>query len=64
MNPNARIGVDVRAINRTPSPTPSEAKELAKKGVFDWEAMMKWRYWFRKDWACASCSPLLFLPRS
>ena len=51
---NVRPGVDVRAINRTPSPTPSEAKELAKTSVFDWEAMMKWKYWFRRDWACTS----------
>ena len=35
-----RVAVDVRTVNRTPSPTPSEAKELAK-GVFDWSAMMK-----------------------
>ncbi|KAI0691842.1 hypothetical protein C8T65DRAFT_587088, partial [Cerioporus squamosus] len=42
--------VDVRAVNRTPSPTPSEAKELSKNSVFDWEAMLKWRYWIRRDW--------------
>ena len=46
-----RVAVDVRTVNRTPSPTPSEAKELAK-GVFDWSAMMKWRYWIRREWAC------------
>ncbi|PIL26646.1 hypothetical protein GSI_11271 [Ganoderma sinense ZZ0214-1] len=40
---------DARAINRTPSPTPSEAKEL-QKGVFDWERMLSWRYWIRKEW--------------
>ena len=58
---NIRPGMDVRAINRTPSPTPSEAKELAKTSVFDWEAMMKWSYRFRREWACAllSLSPLL-----
>ncbi|RPD69744.1 hypothetical protein L226DRAFT_548049 [Lentinus tigrinus ALCF2SS1-7] len=44
------VAVDVRAVNRTPSPTPSEAKELAKNSVFDWEAMLKWRYWIRRDW--------------
>ncbi|KAM5544031.1 hypothetical protein V8D89_002217 [Ganoderma adspersum] len=44
-----RAGLDVRAINRTPSPTPSEAKEL-EKGVFDWDRMLKWRYWIRKEW--------------
>ncbi|KAI0750332.1 hypothetical protein C8Q80DRAFT_1270058 [Daedaleopsis nitida] len=42
--------VDFRGINRTPSPTPSEAKELAKNGVFDWQAMKKLNYWFRKEW--------------
>ncbi|KAI0327078.1 hypothetical protein GY45DRAFT_1257786 [Cubamyces sp. BRFM 1775] len=39
------------AINRTPSPTPSEAKELAKTSIFDWEAILKWSYWLRKEWA-------------
>ena len=58
--PKARVAVDVRAVARTPSPTPSEAKELAKNSVFDWDAMLKWRYWIRRDWLCASrpsCSP-------
>lgn len=54
LNERGRVAVDVRAVTRTPSPTPSETKELAKSGVFDWEAMMKWRYWVRKEWACAS----------
>ncbi|TFK79556.1 hypothetical protein K466DRAFT_12327 [Polyporus arcularius HHB13444] len=45
-----RAGVRVRAVNRTPSPTPSEAKELAKNSVFDWDAMLRWRYWIRKEW--------------
>ncbi|KAH9937921.1 uncharacterized protein BXZ73DRAFT_76540 [Epithele typhae] len=43
--------VEVRAVTRTPSPTPSEAKELKKSGIFDWQAMSKLRYWFRKEWA-------------
>ncbi|KAK0447378.1 uncharacterized protein EV420DRAFT_1568434 [Desarmillaria tabescens] len=38
-----------RDITRTPSPTPSEAKEL-KTGVFSWEVMGKWRFWFRREW--------------
>ncbi|KAI1781906.1 hypothetical protein LXA43DRAFT_860982, partial [Ganoderma leucocontextum] len=46
---HARAGLDVHPINRTPSPTPSEAKEL-QKGVFDWERMLKWKYWIRKEW--------------
>ena len=52
MNPNACISVDVRAIARTPSLTPSEVKELVKKGVFDSGVMMKWRYWVRRAWLC------------
>ncbi|KAI0636350.1 hypothetical protein C8Q77DRAFT_1051643 [Trametes polyzona] len=42
--------VHLRQSARTPSPTPSEAKELAKTSVFDWEAMLKWRYWIRREW--------------
>lgn len=48
--------VDMRAIARTPSPTPSEAEELTKTSLFDWKAMSSWRYWIRKEWACACCS--------
>ncbi|TRM65968.1 hypothetical protein BD626DRAFT_486358 [Schizophyllum amplum] len=40
--------VDV-PIARTPSPTPSEEREL-KSGVFDWKTMSKWRFWIRKEW--------------
>ncbi|KAL1950003.1 hypothetical protein VTO73DRAFT_8884 [Trametes versicolor] len=46
----AVAAVDIRAVNRTPSPTPEEAKELAKTSVIDWKAMMKWSYWLRKEW--------------
>ncbi|KAK0414399.1 hypothetical protein EV421DRAFT_1728635, partial [Armillaria borealis] len=38
-----------RDVTRTPSPTPSEAKEL-KTGVFSWEVMGKWRFWIRREW--------------
>lgn len=38
-----------RRISRTPSPTPSEVKEL-KSGAFDWPRLMKWRFWIRKEW--------------
>ncbi|KAI0364247.1 hypothetical protein BV20DRAFT_872600 [Pilatotrama ljubarskyi] len=48
--PAAPAAVDFRPMARTPSPTPSEAKELAKTSVFDWEAMMKSSYWLRKQW--------------
>ncbi|TBU52452.1 hypothetical protein BD310DRAFT_1043046 [Dichomitus squalens] len=43
------VAVDVRAINRTPSPTPSEAEELSK-GILDWDRLLKWRYWVRREW--------------
>ena len=49
----------MRQISRTPSPTPSEAAELQKKGIFDWKAMKNWRYWFRKEWFCAFAVTLL-----
>ncbi|KAH8094478.1 snare associated Golgi protein-domain-containing protein [Cristinia sonorae] len=39
-----------RPVTRTPSPTPSEAAELKKDGVFDWQAMKSWRFWIRKEW--------------
>ncbi|TFY50260.1 hypothetical protein EVJ58_g11121, partial [Rhodofomes roseus] len=52
--------VDMRATARTPSPTPSEAEELTKTSLFDWKAMSSWRYWIRKEWACA-CSFSLFV---
>ncbi|KAG7439227.1 uncharacterized protein BT62DRAFT_1081717 [Guyanagaster necrorhizus] len=38
-----------RDITRTPSPTPSEAKEL-KTGVLSWEVIGKWQFWFRREW--------------
>jgi hypothetical protein len=38
---------------RTPSPTPSEKKELGK-GAIDWKAMMNWRFWIRREWLCTS----------
>ncbi|KAI0090208.1 snare associated Golgi protein-domain-containing protein [Irpex rosettiformis] len=44
------VRVEVRALSRTPSPTPSEQAELKKTGLFDWKAMAKWRYWFRREW--------------
>ncbi|TEB08865.1 hypothetical protein FA13DRAFT_1587221, partial [Coprinellus micaceus] len=36
---------------RTPSPTPSELKEL-QSGAINWEAMRKWRFWIRREWLC------------
>jgi hypothetical protein len=40
-------------ISRTPSPTPSEAAELARSSMFDWKAMRSWRFWLRREWLCA-----------
>lgn len=34
---------------RTPSPTPSELKEL-KSGAIDWKSLGSWRFWIRRDW--------------
>lgn len=38
---------------RTPSPTPSEQKELGR-GAIDWKAMSNWRFWIRREWICTS----------
>ncbi|EDR03489.1 uncharacterized protein LACBIDRAFT_307235 [Laccaria bicolor S238N-H82] len=38
-----------RGTGRTPSPTPSEEKEL-QSGAINWKAMMTWRFWFRRAW--------------
>ena len=40
-------------VSRTPSPTPSEAAELARDGLFDWKSMTNWRFWLRREWLCA-----------
>ncbi|KAN0133420.1 SNARE associated Golgi domain containing protein [Lactarius tabidus] len=37
-------------VSRTPSPTPSEAAELARDGVIDWKTMRSWRFWLRREW--------------
>ncbi|KAF8883030.1 hypothetical protein BD779DRAFT_1472716 [Infundibulicybe gibba] len=39
----------VQEASRTPSPTPSEQKELTT-GVFDWKTLSKWRFWIRREW--------------
>ena len=44
---NHRVG-----LNRTPSPTPSEAKELST-GAIDFKSLMNWRFWIRRQWLCA-----------
>lgn len=30
-------------------------REFMKKGMFDWKALMGWRYWIRKEWWGGSC---------
>ncbi|KAI0077787.1 hypothetical protein K474DRAFT_1595263 [Panus rudis PR-1116 ss-1] len=40
----------MREVVRTPSPTPSEARELARTSLFDFKAMMNWKYWIRREW--------------
>lgn len=35
----------------TPSPTPSEEKEM-KTGAIDWKSVTNWRFWIRKEWIC------------
>lgn len=42
-------------VSRTPSPTPSEAKEL-ESGAVDWKALLTGKFWFRKEWLCTSSS--------
>ena len=39
-------------VSRTPSPTPSEQREL-ERGVIDWKGMASWKFWFRRKWLCA-----------
>ena len=41
-----------RELSRTPSPTPSEAKEL-KTGAIDWRTLASRKFWFRREWLCA-----------
>ncbi|KIY63711.1 hypothetical protein CYLTODRAFT_493693 [Cylindrobasidium torrendii FP15055 ss-10] len=38
-----------RNVSRTPSPTPSEQKELGS-GAIDWKSMASWRFWLRREW--------------
>ncbi|KAF5375564.1 hypothetical protein D9615_009175 [Tricholomella constricta] len=40
---------EARFNARTPSPTPSEERQL-KTGVFDWKTLGNWRFWIRRDW--------------
>jgi hypothetical protein len=46
---NADYGRDVA---RTPSPTPSELKEMSS-GAIDFKAMLNWRFWIRREWISA-----------
>lgn len=36
-------------------------KEFLRKGLFDWKALMGWRYWIRKEWwgeSWSICAPV------
>jgi len=44
-----KLTEDRQAINRTPSPTPSEVEAL-KTGALSWKAFRSWKFWFRKEW--------------
>jgi hypothetical protein len=47
-----KLTEDRQAINRTPSPTPSEVEAL-KTGALSWKAFRSWKFWFRKEWTGA-----------
>ncbi|KIM44279.1 hypothetical protein M413DRAFT_443299 [Hebeloma cylindrosporum] len=44
-----KVAEDPRQISRTPSPTPSELKEL-KTGAIDWKTLRTKSFWFRREW--------------
>ncbi|KIK64267.1 hypothetical protein GYMLUDRAFT_40552 [Collybiopsis luxurians FD-317 M1] len=46
---SANITFDRPETNRTPSPTPSEMRELQTSAI-DFKAMMNWRFWLRREW--------------
>ncbi|TFK38388.1 hypothetical protein BDQ12DRAFT_110733 [Crucibulum laeve] len=48
-NVNLKNVEEARMTGRTPSPTPSELKEM-KTGAVDWKGMMNWKFWFRREW--------------
>lgn len=41
--------VESPRLSRTPSPTPSEAKEL-QSGAVDWKSLSTRKFWFRREW--------------
>lgn len=48
---SVKVNVEiVREITRTPSPTPSEAEVLKRKGMINYRSLLKWRFWLRKRW--------------
>ncbi|THH05917.1 hypothetical protein EW145_g4446 [Phellinidium pouzarii] len=50
MTKDEDVVVSERYVSRTPSPTPSEASALNRKGLVDWQKMAKWKFWFRREW--------------
>ena len=57
---NSRTPFDLKdeeasRLSRTPSPTPSEAKEL-ESGPVDWKRLLTRKFWFRREWICTLSS--------
>ncbi len=50
---------DSRYLTRTPSPTPSELREM-NTGAIDWKTVTSREFWFRKEWICGLISIYLF----
>ena len=50
---NSRTSIEPKvgrlSPNRTPSPTPSEAREL-ETGAVNWKRLATGKFWFRKEW--------------
>jgi hypothetical protein len=42
---------DSRYLTRTPSPTPSELREM-NTGAIDWKTVTSREFWIRKEWIC------------
>lgn len=60
MSFDTKPGEDTQ-VSRTPSPTPSEAKEL-ESGAVDWKALLTGKFWFRKEWLCTFSSSTFSKP--
>ncbi|KAF8966148.1 snare associated Golgi protein-domain-containing protein [Flammula alnicola] len=54
------LSEDARQVSRTPSPTPSEQKEL-NSGAIDWKTISRPKFWFRREWIWAYVVLVLIL---